>query len=151
MGEKLNANNTNINEQLGKHDDNHKITKKHIIYVDHQQSGEAEADAGNPAKLNAHFTKRYEGTWEDAKPAASPVSGTDQKKDTTVTTTDSQSPAKSGEVDSKGEVRSRRRLGSNCASMTPSEQALERRRLMNRPKSPLVVLEQLLEEINRLN
>merc|ERR1711964_609271 len=41
----------------------------------------------------------------------------------------------------------RRRL----ASMTPSEQALERRRLTNRPKSHIVVLEALLEEINRLN
>merc|ERR1711964_543556 len=42
---------------------------------------------------------------------------------------------------------SRRRL----ASMTPSEQVLERRRLTNRPKSHIVVLEALLEEINRLN
>merc|ERR1711964_397125 len=36
-------------------------------------------------------------------------------------------------------------------AQTPSEHALERRRLMNRPKSHIVVLEQLLEEINRLN
>merc|ERR1711964_827937 len=35
--------------------------------------------------------------------------------------------------------------------LRPSEQALERRRLMNRPKSHIVVLEALLEEINRLN
>merc|ERR1711964_820809 len=42
---------------------------------------------------------------------------------------------------------SRRRL----ASMTPSEQVLARRRLTNRPKSHIVVLEALLEEINRLN
>merc|ERR1711964_935201 len=41
----------------------------------------------------------------------------------------------------------RRRL----ASMTPSERALARRRLTNRPKSHTVVLEALLEEINRLN
>merc|ERR1711964_90397 len=41
----------------------------------------------------------------------------------------------------------RRRL----ASMTPSEQVLARRRLTNRPKSHTVVLEALLEEINRLN
>merc|ERR1711964_194407 len=41
----------------------------------------------------------------------------------------------------------RRRL----ASMTPSEQVLARRRLTNRPKSHIVVLEALLEEINRLN
>jgi len=46
---------------------------------------------------------------------------------------------------------SRRRLASNYASMTPSEQVLERRRLTNRPKSHTVVLEALLEEINRLN
>merc|ERR1711964_249074 len=39
---------------------------------------------------------------------------------------------------------SRRRL----ASMTPSERALARRRLTNRPKSHIVVLEALLEEIN---
>merc|ERR1711964_513109 len=42
------------------------------------------------------------------------------------------------------EVRARRRL----ASMTPSEQVLARRRLTNRPKSHIVVLEALLEEIN---
>jgi len=51
----------------------------------------------------------------------------------------------------KFRIDSRRRLASNYASMTPSEQALERRRLMNRPKSHIVVLEQLLKEINRLN
>merc|ERR1711964_814855 len=34
--------------------------------------------------------------------------------------------------------------------MRPSEQALASRRLMNRPKSHIVVLEALLEEINRL-
>merc|ERR1711964_560053 len=147
MGEKLNANNTNINEQLGKHDNNHKITKKHIIYVDHQQSGEAEADAGNPAKLNAHFTKRYKGTWEDAKPAASPVSGADQEKATEKATTDQEKATKSQSPTNSGEEKGRRRL----ASMSPSEQALERRRLANRPKSHIVVLEQLLEEINRLN
>jgi len=46
---------------------------------------------------------------------------------------------------------SRRRLPANYASMRPSEQALTRRRLMNRPNSHVVVLEQLLGEINRLN
>merc|ERR1711964_366420 len=45
----------------------------------------------------------------------------------------------------------RRRLAANYASMRPSERALARRRLMNRPKSHIVVLEQRLEEINRLN
>merc|ERR1711964_692870 len=45
----------------------------------------------------------------------------------------------------------RRRLAADSAPLTPSERALARRRLMNRPKSHTVVLEALLEEINRLN
>merc|ERR1711964_754418 len=45
----------------------------------------------------------------------------------------------------------RRCLPASYASMRPSEQALTRRRLMNRPNSHVVVLEQLLGEINRLN
>merc|ERR1711964_691613 len=38
-----------------------------------------------------------------------------------------------------------------CPRHRPSEQAPERRRLANRPKSHIVVLEQLLDEVNRLN
>jgi len=45
----------------------------------------------------------------------------------------------------------RRRLATDSVPLTPSERALARRRLMNRPKSHTVVLEALLEEINRLN
>merc|ERR1711964_852552 len=44
----------------------------------------------------------------------------------------------------------RRRLATDSVPLTPSERALARRRLMNRPKSHTVVLEALLEEINRL-
>merc|ERR1711964_835571 len=55
--------------------------------------------------------------------------------------------AKNAYIAEKFIIDDRRRL----ASMTPSEQALERRRLASRPKSHIVVLEQLLEEINRLN
>merc|ERR1711964_116150 len=43
----------------------------------------------------------------------------------------------------------RRRLAT--AQLTPSEKALRRRRLSNHPKSHVVVLERLMEEINRLN
>jgi len=42
---------------------------------------------------------------------------------------------------------SRRRLPRNYAAPRPSEQALERRRLMNRSTSHVVVLEQLIDEI----
>merc|ERR1711964_300961 len=45
--------------------------------------------------------------------------------------------------------RSKRRLAT--AELTPSEKALRRRRLSNHPKSHIVVLERLMEEINRLN
>jgi len=45
--------------------------------------------------------------------------------------------------------RSDRRLAT--AELTPSEKALRRRRLSNHPKSHVVVLERLMEEINRLN
>jgi len=44
-----------------------------------------------------------------------------------------------------------RRLPENYAALRPSEQALARRRLVSRPKSHIVVLERLLEEINELN
>merc|ERR1711964_475501 len=53
--------------------------------------------------------------------------------------------------DRNADQTSRRRLPANYASMRLSEQALTRRRLMNRPNSHVVVLEQLLGEINRLN
>merc|ERR1711964_898030 len=43
----------------------------------------------------------------------------------------------------------KRRLAT--AELTPSEKALRRRRLSNHPKSHVVVLERLMEEINRLN
>jgi len=44
-----------------------------------------------------------------------------------------------------------RRLPADYASLRPSEQAIARGRLMNRPKSHIVVLEQLLEDIKLLN
>merc|ERR1711964_101610 len=46
---------------------------------------------------------------------------------------------------------SHRRLPASYASMCPSEQVLARRRLVRRPNSHLVVLEQLMGKINRLN
>jgi len=145
---KLKTQTVEINDHLGAHDVNHKITKNHIIYVDRQQSAEKkDALAGNNEKINAHFLKRYEDTWRDTKPAASPVSGADQEKATEKATTDQEKATKSQSPTNSGEEKGRRRL----ASMSPSEQALERRRLANRPKSHIVVLEQLLEEINRLN
>lgn len=45
----------------------------------------------------------------------------------------------------------RRRLPENYDSLRPSEQALARQSLINRPKTHVQVLEKLLEEINRLN
>merc|ERR1711964_538432 len=47
--------------------------------------------------------------------------------------------------------RSRRQLAANYVSMRPSERALERRRLMNRPKTHSVFLEALLKEVNAAN
>jgi len=53
------------------------------------------------------------------------------------------------DADTSRSKEDRRRLAT--AQLTPSEKALRRRRLSNHPKSHVVVLERLMEEINRLN
>merc|ERR1711964_575273 len=83
--------------------------------------GSTGGNDGNASNVNA-----------DGPPAAAPIPATDPASTRTEST-------------------DRRRLPANYASMRPSEQALARRRLMNRPNSHVVVLEQLLGEINRLN
>merc|ERR1711964_24816 len=62
---------------------------------------------------------------------------------------DNVSDPSQGESDKDPPKRPTRRLVT--ADLTPSEKALRRRRLSNHPKSHVVVLERLMEEINRLN
>merc|ERR1711964_400580 len=62
LEEKLIATNTNIKEQLGHHDTNHEITKKHILYVDRKNDKPKEVQ-------DKHFVDEYQGEWQDS-PAA---------------------------------------------------------------------------------
>merc|ERR1711964_248652 len=62
---------------------------------------------------------------------------------------DNDSDPSQGESDNDPRNPPNRRLVT--AELTPSEKVLRRRRLSNHPKSHIVVLERLMEEINRLN
>lgn len=56
--------------------------------------------------------------------------------------------ARQVQLERERQLRGNRRLATTDTPLRPSERALERYRLMDRPKSHIVVLEQLLEEIN---
>merc|ERR1711964_88962 len=152
LEEKLNATNTDINEQLGKHDTNHEITKKHILYVDRKNDKPKEVQ-------DKHFLDEYQGQWQDRpvaedKPAGEPVAGGAKKVEyqDCCGVNSFTDMGMCEDCKQPGTPKTaRRRLASDLVSMTPSEQVLARRRLTNRPKSHIVVLEALLEEINRLN
>merc|ERR1711964_330692 len=154
LEEKLIATNTNIKEQLGHHDTNHEITKKHILYVDRKNDKPKEVQ-------DKHFFDEYQGQWQDRpaaedKPAGEPVhvAGGAKKVEYQdccgVNSFTDMGMCEACKQPGTPKT-ARRRLASDLASMTPSEQVLARRRLTNRPKSHIVVLEALLEEINRLN
>merc|ERR1711964_477800 len=131
------------------------ITKSHILYVDRKQDDTKKVQ-------DEHFLGTYKAQWID-RPAAegeqatndSVAAGEQEKKVEYHDCCDGNSFNTLGQCESclePGTAKTaRRRLASNYASMTPSEQVLARRRLTNRPKSHTVVLEALLEEINRLN
>jgi len=84
---------------------------------------------------------------EDSPPVKPGNADGDEHSEVSATSGDSDG----GKSHSSGSSRldNGRRLAT--AELTPSEKALRRRRLSNHPKSHVVVLERLMEEINRLN
>merc|ERR1711964_50198 len=169
---KFNTKNTRIKAQLTNHDTNHEITKKHILYVDRKQDDTKESQDKHLGDTYGDCSKGVHKTWKECKaadckwiqaqwqdrPAAEDKSADEEAGDAKqieylpceCSNPSPNSTGMCGGCGTQAEA-ARRRLSSDYASMRPSERALARRRLMNRPKSHTIVLEALLEEINRLN
>jgi len=125
MHKALRTDHDNLGEVVGTHTNNLGVTRKYIL-----------DQFGRKASWDSACNRTF-GNWP--KPQA-------RKTDDVQSVVSASDNSTNGSDDKK-----RRRLATDSVPLTPSERALARRRLMNRPKSHTVVLEALLEEINRLN